>query len=78
MPLYFSTENESQTGVLGLGIVLSAVALMIGVFFPKIFIIIFQRHKNTKEYASQQLNHAVNSSSTNPTQSPKSKSISNM
>ena len=57
IPLYFSTEDEFQTGVLALGIVLSAVALMIGVFLPKIFIIIFQSHKNNKEYASRQ-NHA--------------------
>ena len=62
IPLYFSTEDEFQTGVLALGVVLSAVALMIGIFFPKIFIIIFQSHKNNKEYASRQ-NHAVVSSS---------------
>jgi len=58
VPLYFSTENESQTGVLGLGITLSAFALMAGVFFPKVFIIIFQKQKNTKAYISQQ-NHAA-------------------
>ena len=53
-PLYFSTEDEFQTGVLALGIVLSAIAVMAGVFFPRIFIIIFQKHKNTKEFVSQQ------------------------
>ena len=57
MPLYFYTEDEFQSGVLALGIVLSAVALMVGIFFPKIFIIVFQSHKNNKEYASRQ-NHA--------------------
>ena len=50
MPLYFYTEKEFQSGVLALGIVLSAVALMAGIFFPRVFIIIFQKHKNTKEY----------------------------
>ena len=50
MPLYFYTDDEFQSGVLALGIVLSAVALMAGVFFPRVFIIIFQKHKNTKEY----------------------------
>ena len=50
MPLYFYTEEEFQSGVLALGIVLSAVALMAGVFFPRVFIIIFQKHKNTKDY----------------------------
>ena len=54
MPLYFYTEEEFQSGVLALGIVLSAVALMAGVFFPRVFIIIFQKHKNTVEYVLQQ------------------------
>ena len=58
-PLYLYTEHEFQTGVLALGVVLSAIALMTGVFFPRIFIIIFQREKNTKEYVSHQ-NHAAN------------------
>ena len=56
IPLYFYTEEEFQSGVLALGIVLSAVALMAGVFFPRVFIIIFQKHKNTMEFVSQQ-NH---------------------
>ena len=56
--LYFSTEDEFQTGVLALGVVLSAIALMAGIFFPRVYIIIFEKHKNTKEYASQQ-NHAA-------------------
>ena len=50
VPLYFYAEDEFQSAVLALGIVLSAVALMAGVFFPRVFIIIFQKHKNTKEY----------------------------
>ena len=54
VPLYFNTKHELQMGVLALGIVLSAVALMAGIFFPRVYIIIFQRHKNTREYASQQ------------------------
>ena len=56
VPLYFYTEEEFQSGVLALGIVLSTVALMAGVFFPRVFIIIFQRHKNTKDYVIMQ-NH---------------------
>ena len=56
MPLYFYTEEEFQSGVLALAIVLSAVALMTGVFFLRVFIIIFQKHKNTMEYVSLQ-NH---------------------
>ena len=51
VPLYFYTEDEFRAGVLALGIVLSAVALMAGIFFPRAFIIIFQKDKNTKEYA---------------------------
>ena len=57
-PLYLYTEHEFQTGILALGVVLSAIALMTGVFFPRVFIIVFQRKKNTKEYISQQ-NHAA-------------------
>ena len=58
VPLYFSAESEFQIGVLALGIVLSAISLMAGIFFPRVYIIIFEKHKNTKEYASQQ-NHAA-------------------
>ena len=54
VPLYFYTEDEFRAGVLALGIVLSAVALMAGIFFPRAFIIIFQKDKNTKEYAMKQ------------------------
>ena len=54
VPLYLNTESELQMGVLALGIVLSAFALMAGIFFPRVYIIIFQRHKNTREYVSQQ------------------------
>ena len=55
--LIFSTKSEFQTGILALGIALSAVALMAGVFFPRVYILVFQKHKNTIEYAKQQ-NHA--------------------
>ena len=54
VPLYFSAEDEFQTGVLALGIVLSAIGLMVGIFFPRVYIIIFKKYKNTKEYVSQQ------------------------
>ena len=54
VPLYFNTKRELQIGVVTLGIVLSAVALLAGVFFPRVYIIVFQGHKNTREYASQQ------------------------
>ena len=54
VPLYFYTEDEFQAGVFALGVVLSAVALISGVFFPRVFIIIFRKHKNTKEYAARQ------------------------
>ena len=56
-PLLLYTEDEFQTGVLALGIVLTAIAVMAGIFFPRVFIIVFQKEKNTKQYASQQ-NHA--------------------
>ena len=56
-PLLLYTEDEFQTGVLALGIVLTGIAVMAGVFFPRVFIIVFQKEKNTKEYVSQQ-NHA--------------------
>ena len=56
VPLYLYTDRELQIGVLALGIVLSALALMAGVFFPRIYIIVFQKHKNTIEYVKCQ-NH---------------------
>ena len=65
-PLYFYTDDEFQSGVLALGIVLSAVALMAGVFFPRVFIIIFQKHMNTKEYAAKQ-SHATTTGGTHST-----------
>ena len=54
IPVYLYTEDEFRPGVLALGIILSAVALMAGIFFPRVFIIIFQKHKNTPEYLSKQ------------------------
>ena len=54
IPVYLYTEDEFQSGVLALGIILSAVALMAGIFFPRVFIIVFQKHKNTPEYVSKQ------------------------
>ena len=54
IPVYLYTEDEFRPGVLALGIILSAVALMVGIFFPRVFIIIFQSHKNTQEYLSKQ------------------------
>ena len=54
IPVYLYTEDEFRPGVLALGIILSAVALMAGIFFPRVFIIVFQKHKNTQEYASKQ------------------------
>jgi len=59
VPLFFVTENEFRIGILALGIVLSAVGLMVGIFTPKIFIMIFQRHKNNKQYAVQQQQAAI-------------------
>ena len=73
IPLYFYTEEEFQPGVLALGIVLSAIALMAGIFFPRVFIIIFQKHLNTKEYAAKQSHvtategtHSTNFTATSP------------
>ena len=57
-PLVLYTEDEFQTGVLALGIVLTGIAVMAGIFFPRVFIIVFQKEKNTKEYVSQQ-NHTA-------------------
>ena len=54
IPVYLYTEDEFRPGVLALGIILSAVALMAGIFFPRVFIIVFQKHKNTPEYVSKQ------------------------
>ena len=54
IPVYLYTEDEFRSGVLALGIILSAVALMAGIFFPRVFIIIFQKHKNTQEFLSKQ------------------------
>ena len=59
VPLFFVTEDEFRIGILALGIVLSAVGLMVGIFAPKLFIIIFQRHKNNKEYALRQQQAAI-------------------
>ena len=54
IPVYLYTEDEFRPGVLALGIILSAVALMAGIFFPRVFIIVFQKHKNTQEFLSKQ------------------------
>ena len=54
IPVYLYTEDEFRPGVLALGIILSAIALMAGIFFPRVFIIIFQKHKNTQEFLSKQ------------------------
>ena len=54
IPVYLYTEDEFRPGVLALGIILSAFALMAGIFFPRVFIIVFQKHKNTPEYLSKQ------------------------
>ena len=54
IPVYLYTEDEFRPGVLALGIILSAVALMAGIFFPRVLIIVFQKHKNTPEYVSKQ------------------------
>ena len=59
VPLFFVTEDEFRIGILALGIVLSAVGLMVGIFAPKVFIITFQRHKNNKQYAVQQQQAAL-------------------
>ena len=53
-PLVLYTEDEFQTGILVLGIILTAIAVMTGIFFPRVFIIVLQSEKNTKEYVSQQ------------------------
>ena len=54
VPLLFIDKDTVQSSVLGFGVLLSAVALMAGIFFPRVFTIIFDKHKNTKEYVSQQ------------------------
>ena len=56
IPVYLYTEDEFQPGVLALCIILSALALIVSIFFPRIYIIVFQKHKNTIEYLKQQ-NH---------------------
>ena len=61
IPVYLYTEDEFRPGVLALGIILSTVALMAGIFFPRVFIIIFQRHKNTPEYLSKQATRTTQS-----------------
>ena len=63
VPLFFVTEDEFRIGILALGIVLSAVGLMVGIFSPKLFIILFQRHKNNKEYAIRKQQAAILSQS---------------
>ena len=69
VPLYLNTKLELQMGVLALGIVLSSVALMAGIFFPRVYIIIFQRHKNTREYVSRQ-NYQYTAGTMKSTNSP--------
>jgi len=56
IPIYLYTENEFRPGVLALCIILSALALLVSIFFPRIYIIVFQKHKNTIEYLKHQ-NH---------------------
>ena len=54
IPVYLYTEDEFRSGVFALGIILSAFALMVGMFFPRVFTIVFQKHKNTPECLSKQ------------------------
>ena len=56
IPVYLYTEDEFRPGVLALSIILSALALIASIFFPRIYIIVFQKHKNTIEYLKHQ-NH---------------------
>ena len=42
VPLYLNTKRKLQMGVLALGIVLSAFALMAGIFFPQVHILYFR------------------------------------
>ena len=63
IPVYLYTEDEFRPGVLALGIILSAVALMAGIFFPRVFIIVFQKHKNTQEFLSKQATATTQSTS---------------
>ena len=65
IPVYLYTEDEFRPGVLALSIILSALALIVSIFFPRIYIIVFQKHKNTIEYLKQQ-NHLYVIRSTNP------------
>ena len=50
IPLYLYSDRELHVGILAFGIVLSTLALMAGVFFLRIYIIVFQKDKNTVEY----------------------------
>ena len=59
IPVYLYTEDEFRPGVLALSIILSAFALMAGIFFPRVFIIVFQKHKNTPEYSSKQASRST-------------------
>ena len=65
VPLSIFTDPEYHNTILALGNVLDAFALLIGIFFPRVYIIVFQKHKNTLEYVKRQNQlYAVHSSST--------------
>ena len=65
LPLYAFSEPEYINTIDALGSVISAFAIMAGIFFPRVYIIIFQKHKNTLEYVKRQNQlYAAHSSST--------------
>ena len=64
-PLSIFADPEYHNTILALGNVLDAFALLIGIFFPRVYIIVFQKHKNTLEYVKRQnQQYAAHSSST--------------
>ena len=58
-------EDKDYDTINALVGVLNAFALLAGIFFPRVYIIVFQKHKNTLEYVKHQNQlYAVHSSST--------------
>ena len=52
IPTYFSTENELRTAVISSALNLSAFAVLLCIFGPRVFIVIFLPDLNTAEYST--------------------------
>ena len=59
IPTYFSTDNELRTAVISSALNLSAFAVLLCIFGPRVFIVIFRPDLNTAEYSTHNKKQTV-------------------